>query len=81
MEELFFLLSEVLPDVEAYRKRQVNKFYREKELEWGGEPVKMERYKHRVRVIDLFLPAVKKMLVKKSFITVTDEDVAERDIP
>jgi hypothetical protein len=55
-------LAEMVPEIEEYRAKQVNKFYREKELEWGGDPVKMEGYKNRVRIVDIILPHLKSFL-------------------
>ncbi|MBW8001682.1 MAG: hypothetical protein FVQ80_06630 [Planctomycetes bacterium] len=81
MENKVFLdfLGEVLPNLEEYRAKQVNKYYREKELEWGGDSTKMEKYKNRVRVVDTFLGPLKSMLTKYGpFPVITDED--QRDI-
>ena len=66
-------LEEVLPKVEEYRAKQINKYYREKELDWGGDSGKMERYKNRVRIVDTFLGPLKKL------VTGTDS-VSEKNI-
>ncbi len=53
-------LDEVLPRIDSYRAKNLNKYHREKELEFS-EYTKMERYKNRVRIIDIFLPALRKL--------------------
>jgi hypothetical protein len=56
-------ISKVVNNLELYKHKNVNKYYREKELEHGGEYEKMERYKNRTRVVDIFLIPLKDFLV------------------
>ncbi len=56
------LIEAILPSVEKYRSKQMNKYHREKEMDYGGEHSKMEKYKNRTRVVDIFLPALNKFV-------------------
>lgn len=55
-------VESVLPNVEQYRQKNVNKYYAEKNMEHGGEYSKMEKYKNRVRIVDIFLAPLKEYL-------------------
>ncbi len=78
MKDLLQFCADVLPAVEEYRQKQVNKYYREKELEYGGEFQKLERYKNRVRIVDIFLPTIKKKIVEAGIsIQMTDSQKIE----
>lgn len=54
-------IKDVLPNVEKYREVQINKYHREKELEYGGEYSVLEKYKNRTRIVDMFLPALRRI--------------------
>lgn len=71
-------VSSILPKIEEYRAKNVNKYYREAEQEYR-EYTKMERYKNRVRVVDIFLPSLKTFL-KESGVSIHSDEV-EREIP
>jgi hypothetical protein len=58
------VLEEIIPKVEHFRAKNVNKYNAEKSTEYGGEYQKMEKYKTRVRVTDIFLPSLKKFVEK-----------------
>lgn len=62
MDALFNFFEEVLPKIEEYREKNVGKYYAEQNTEYGGEYFKMEKYKNRVRVVDIFLAPLKDML-------------------
>lgn len=53
-------VADIIPELEKYRAKNVNKYYREQETP-DCEYVKTERYKNRVRQVDIILPALKKM--------------------
>jgi len=59
------MIEGLVPRIEQYRAKQVNKYWREKELDFGGEYQKLERYKNRVRVCDIFLPVLREVVVVK----------------
>lgn len=67
-QEKRFVLSvtqfaeEVLPLIEEYRQKNVNKYHRERDLEFS-EYTKMERYKNRVRICDIVLLPLRQFLM------------------
>lgn len=63
MDELEKFGCAVFQNVKEYRQKQVNKYYREKELEYGGEYLKLEKYKNRVRIIDMFSEPAKELFI------------------
>ena len=65
---------DIVPKIEHYRAKNVNKYYRESEISYGADPQKLEKYKNRVRVVDIFLPGLKGILSKAGVHTVTIED-------
>jgi hypothetical protein len=63
VDALIDMMADVLPRLEAYRSKNVNKYHRESELEFR-EYSKMERYKNRVRQVDIILEPMKKFLTR-----------------
>lgn len=75
-------IADMVPKIDEYRAKEVNKYYREKELDWGPDAVKLQIYKNRVRVVDLFLPGLKRFLVSVGALPSSATDGGnERDIP
>lgn len=73
------LVQDVLPKLENYRQKNVNKYWREMELEFT-EYTKAERYKNRVRVVDCFIQPLQQFLVNigaSTSTTTTDQDEEE----
>jgi len=81
LRSFFSAVADVVPELESYRKKQVNKFYRESEIEWGADPVKLECYKNRVRVVDVFLPRLRSFLEANDFLPRGTNHDDEIDIP
>lgn len=73
-------LEEVLPRLEEYRAKNVNKYYREQESP-DCEYTKTERYKNRVRIVDCFLKPAKEVLTSAGVLRADGNDVDEREIP
>jgi hypothetical protein len=77
LDLIFDAFEECIPRIEQYREKQITKYNAEKSTEYGGEYTKLEKYKNRVRIIDVFLPALKKLVYnwKKEKITPRDEEI------
>lgn len=74
-------LKKIVENAEEYRAKNVNKYYREKELEHGGVYPVLEKYKNRVRVVDIFLEPAK-ILIEAIFGPSTNANGApQKDIP
>lgn len=56
------LKSIIVPKLEAYREKNVVKYNAEAAGEHGGEYSTKERYKNRVRIIDVILPSLRKII-------------------
>lgn len=67
-------IAEIVPKIEHYRAKNVNKYYRESEISYGADPQKLERYKNRTRLVDIFLPALKEVLLKEGVHTLEIKD-------
>jgi hypothetical protein len=65
-------LEGVVPNLEEYRMKNVNKYYREKESP-DAEYTKMERYKNRVRFVDCILEPAKKVLREAGIMEIEEE--------
>jgi hypothetical protein len=79
MEAAVKFAAAILPNLEAYRQKNVNKYHREKELEFA-EYTKLERYKNRVRIVDIFLEPLRQFLKDVGMIRVegsTEDDDIE----
>jgi hypothetical protein len=72
------MLCEIVPNLEEYRAKNVNKYYREKELPYS-DYVKRERYKNRVRFVDTFLGPLRKYLERSGVLRAAENN--EQDIP
>ena len=66
-------VDNIIPKIEIYREKQVAKHDAEKALEYS-EYTKVERYKHRVRIVDIFLPALKELNADLKKINILGED-------
>ena len=55
-------IKKAIPRVEAYRAKNVTKYNAESANEHGGEYSVKEKYKNRVRVVDIFLPIAKEFV-------------------
>jgi len=56
---LMVALKDLVPKIEKYRMKNVTKYNAESAGEHGGEYSVKEKYKNRVRVVDIFLPTLK----------------------
>lgn len=52
-------VKQIIPKVEAYRAKNVAKYNAESAGEHGGEYSIREKYKNRVRQVDIFLPTIR----------------------
>lgn len=57
-------IKAAIPFIEQYREKNVVKHNAEAANEHGGEYSVKEKYKHRVRVVDLVLPRLKAIVEK-----------------
>lgn len=73
------LVADVLPRLEQYRAKNVNKYHRENESP-DREYTKCERYKNRVRVVDIFLDPIKTFLVNRGVIKQLATEPPENNI-
>ena len=55
-------VKKIIPRVERYREKNVTKYNAEAAGEHGGEYSVKEKYKNRVRVVDIFLPIAKEFV-------------------
>jgi 23S rRNA C2498 (ribose-2'-O)-methylase RlmM len=78
-EPIVRLCEEILPKLEEYRSKNINKYYREKESP-DCEYTKTERYKNRVRVADIFLDPIRNVLSDAGFLQANTEP-DEQEIP
>lgn len=69
-------LESILPNIEQYRQKNVNKYYAEERLEHGGEYSVKEKYKNRVRIVDIFLAPLKEYLARAGSLpgSITEKD-------
>lgn len=58
-ETIVEALKQIIPKVESYREKNVTKYNAEAELLHGGEYSTKEKYKNRVRCVDLVLPTLR----------------------
>jgi hypothetical protein len=72
------MVEEIIPRLEEYRAKNVNKYWREKELEYS-DYIKREKYKHRVRWVDCFLDPLKNFLVRSG--VMIKKEAEQKDIP
>ena len=55
-------VKKIIPRVERYREKNVTKYNAEAAGEHGGEYSVKEKYKNRVRIVDIFLPVAKEFV-------------------